>query len=312
MSYPAGGTVVLGVGQMPAQMSISDRINAFYDSGCSDPAMLTFLEAEPYREKVKWVDAVFEKAEMHEADYAVFGHFRDPATAVLDVGANYGYSVSSMCAAGCLASVLSIEALPWYRDHLARVRARDPKRFDFRVTGVGQAPAALRFVTPVINGVIASALTSADETTHRQHLFRNVEATLAERGIAATDLALKFIITTQSVTTLDRIVAGYDGRLDLRQIVAIKIDVEGQEGAVLAGARALLAEHRPLIMSEGANRPPEVRAVMAEADYAFACRDGTQLRLDEEISMEANGYFLHRSRLAAYAASGLLRGPPRC
>jgi FkbM family methyltransferase len=291
---------------MAAITSISDCINAFYDSGCSDPEMLTSFEAEPYRDKVQWIDAMFEKQQMHEPDYVIFRHFRDRATAILDIGANYGYSVSSMCAAGCLASVLSIEALPWFRDHLARVRKRDPKRFDFHITGIGPQPGSVRFVTPVIAGTIESALTSADEANHRQNLYRNVESTLAGRGIAPADANLKFIVTECPIGTLDQIIAEYNGVLDLSSIEAIKIDVEGYEAAVLSGAQVILAKHRPLIMIEGANRDPNVRAILTESGYAFARREGDRLRLDDAISMEANGYFVHRSRIAPYSATGWL------
>lgn len=47
------------------------------------------------------------------------------------------------------------------------------------------------------------------------------------------------------VTTLDRHLQGVAGR-----VVALKLDVEGHEPALLRGAEALLAEHRPLLVLE--------------------------------------------------------------
>jgi FkbM family methyltransferase len=292
--------------QVQSGEDIAGLINAFYDRQCSDPALLTTYETESYRDQPSWVDGLFSKPKMHEADYVVFGHFRDPATAILDVGADFGYSVGSMCAAGCEAAIFSIEALPWYGEHLSRIRDRDPVRFDFRIGGVGDRSGAFRFVTPVINGVIESALTSANERNHRDNLWRNVEQVLQSRKPRPNKLDLKFIVTELAVTTLDAIVGGYRGPLCLDRIEAVKLDVEGHEAAVLSGARTVLSNHKPLLMMEGANRSAEAREVLAELDYAFATRTERQLRLDDAISYEANGYFVHRSRLGSYSVGGLL------
>jgi FkbM family methyltransferase len=285
---------------------IAALINAFYDNQCSDPALLTTFETESYRDSPSWVDGLFSKPKMHEADYVVFGHFRDPATAILDVGANFGYSVSSMCAAGCEASILSIEALPWYREHLSRIRDRNPTRFDFHICGVSDRSGISRFVTPVINGIIESALTSANERNHRDNLWRNVEQVLQSRKQDPSKLVLKFIATELVVTTLDTLVGGYGGSLRLDRIEAVKLDVEGHEAAVLSGARTVLSDHKPLLMLEGANRSAEVREMLADLGYAFATRTEERLRLDDSISYEANGYFVHRSRIGSYALGGLL------
>ena len=291
---------------MQSGESIAGLINAFYDSQCSDPALLTTYEKEPYRDHPSWVDGLFSAPKMHEADYVVFGHFRDPATAILDVGANFGYSVGSMCAAGCDAAIFSIEALPWYREHLARIRDRNPARFDFHIGGVSDQSSIFRFVTPVINGVIESALTSANERNHRDNLWRNVEQVLQSRKPRPGELVLKFIVTELGVATLDAIVGAYSGPLCLDRIEAIKLNVEGHEAAVLSGARTVLSNHKPLLMMEGANRSAEASGILAELGYAFATRTDRRLRLDDAISYEANGYFVHESRIGSYVRSDLL------
>jgi FkbM family methyltransferase len=291
---------------LPSGEFITGLINAFYDGQCSDPARLTAYEKEPYRDDPSWVDGLFSKPKMHEADYVIFGHFRDPATAILDVGANFGYSIGSMCAAGCEAGIFSIEALPWYREHLSRIRDLNPARFDFHIGGVSDRSGVFRFVTPVINGVIESALTSANERSHRDNLWRNVMQSLQSRKLDPSELVLKFIVTELAVATLDAIVGEYRGRLRLGRIEAIKLDVEGHEAAVLSGARIVLRDHRPLVMMEGANRSAEAREVLAELGYAFATRTDRRLRLDDAISYEANGYFVHQSRIGSYVRSDLL------
>ncbi len=150
------------------------------------------------------------------------------------------------------------------------------------------------------------ALTSACEESHRKHLAFHVEVSLNARGIAHSDLNLRFIVDKLPVTTLDKLIESYDGALSFRAIPAIKIDVEGAESAVLKGAERLLAEHRPLLMIEGANRRPEVAKPLHLQGYMFATRDGDRLRLSDRISDQPNGFFAHRSRLEEYRRTGLL------
>jgi FkbM family methyltransferase len=289
--------------------AVQRQIQAFYDGNCSDPALLTTYESEAYRDDPAWIDAIFDQPKMHEPDYSVFSHFRDPSTAVLDVGANYGYSVSSMCAAGCASSVLSVEAFPWYREHLDRVRARDPMRFDFRIAAVGDRDGTLRFVTPVVNGRIDSALSSACERTHRAYLHESIERALQARESSLQ--TLKFIVTGLTVTTLDGLVSAYDGPLSLRRIEAIKLDVEGLEGAVIAGAAWTIAHHRPLLMVEAGSRP-EIVGTLRGQGYRYAVRkDGALLRLVPESVWAVNPFFVHESRLDEYGRRGLLHPASR-
>jgi len=60
------------------------------------------------------------------------------------------------------------------------------------------------------------------------------------------------------------------------QIGAIKMDIEGHEGAALKGARQLITSRKPILMVEGGGQPA-VREAMREYGYIRAARVDGQL-----------------------------------
>lgn len=64
-------------------------------TGHSRPQDFIALEDVRYDASDDWVDGMMAAQTLHDEDYIVFSHFRDPGTRVLDVGANRRYSVAS-------------------------------------------------------------------------------------------------------------------------------------------------------------------------------------------------------------------------
>jgi hypothetical protein len=60
----------------------------------------------------EWVSGMLGSRTIHEREFSLFRFFQDPEEAVLDIGANYGYSAASIWASGSKAFVLSFEANP--------------------------------------------------------------------------------------------------------------------------------------------------------------------------------------------------------
>ncbi len=76
---------------------------------------------------------------------------------------------------------------------------------------------------------------------------------------------LQFTEVTWHTERLDDVLPKYPFDIDVSNITAMKIDVEGFEAAVLAGAVQTLRLHKPLIMIEGANRNADVVACLVSA-----------------------------------------------
>jgi FkbM family methyltransferase len=276
---------------------LNAHINRFYDQNCAISLSNAVSKDNPI-----WIDHSLAKPTLHDPDYVIFRHFRDPGTTVLDVGANWGYSVISMIAAGCGASIISFEPLSCFTPHLSLLASRLPGRYSFVQCGIGARSEELRFVTPVLNGEALTAYASASEVSHRSHLWQNMAEEIARRGIASGEITLEFSVSYASVKKLDEAVSNVD------DIEAIKIDVEGHEPAAILGGLDTLQRCKPLLMVETANRNPDVVAPLTEAGYLFAVREGNCLRQSADISDETNGFFVHRDRLHEYARRGILAG----
>jgi FkbM family methyltransferase len=140
----------------------------------------------------------------------------------VDVGANIGYHTLYIARSLPSARVLAFEPNPFVRAQLAR-NAELSNGDNIQIFGC--ALGAARGVTPFF------AQASSDYNRGRSSLQRNQDL---GRDVGAIDVECH---------TLDELVG--DGRVDV-----IKLDTQGTELAVLAGARQTIARCRPLIVLE--------------------------------------------------------------
>ncbi len=242
-----------------------------------------------------------------DVDFSIFRHFRDSSETILDVGANIGLAAASIWNSGCRAAIISFEPNPWHHAALQRIKERMPGRFDFMPIGLGEADRKVRFVTPVVEGRAISTLATADiESELDWGIPENLVIHCMQVIPHVATPRIQFCEAEWAVVTLDAAIA--NARLDvpLDRIVAIKLDVQGYEAKTLAGGRNLLARYRPLIMIEGANRVPQVDQLLSNLGYFFADYEDGRLVKKDTMSMRTNGFYLHRTRLEEYMASGLL------
>lgn len=148
-----------------------------------------------------------------------------PGMVFVDVGANDGYyTLFAVQRVGPKGRVVSVEPSSREREHLERNLARNS------VSNVEIVPAAL--------GAAAG---------HAElHLAHGVHTGHNTLGQFAHDDVVSARVERVPLETLDSVVA----RLGLSRVDVVKIDVEGGEANVIAGARNVLRAMRPALMME--------------------------------------------------------------
>jgi FkbM family methyltransferase len=242
-------------------------------------------------------------------------HFQDPESVVLDIGANYGYSATSLWASGSRAAVVSFEPIAGYGPVLAEIarvvneqtvapgRAR---RYEYHLMGLSDRAGELIFHIPVLNGRVVSALTSASEHPHIPSLTENIVFHMHHHLQGEVAKSLRMHSFSAPITTLDTWVRQGESTMNLQKVVALKIDVEGYEAQVLAGGYELLCCQRPLIMAESGHTNVAVRDLCLRLGYRLAEREGNQLRITDTPTTQVNGFFLHPDLFDHYRDIGLI------
>jgi FkbM family methyltransferase len=255
----------------------------------------------------KWIPEILQRAEVSEPEFMVFKHFNHDTGTILDIGANYGYAAASIWAAGATSKILSFEPNPWHRPCLLRIKEMRPALFDFIHLGLSSTDSSTRFTLPVIEGIGISALSSAAmETEIDWGLPENLVQHMIHDHPGLDSPRLQFTEVTWHTERLDDALLKYQFDIDVSNITAMKVDVEGFEAAVLAGAVQTIRTHRPLIMIEGANRNADVVACLSPLGYTYADFAVDHVILTNQLSPNSNGFFLHRDRLDHYRSIGLL------
>lgn len=192
-----------------------------------------------------------------EPELTVLPRFLNGGEVAIDVGANVG--VYSDCLARGAKRVVALEPHPGCAAFLRRL-ALD--RVDLIEAAVSDREGRADLRIPIDDSGEAYALSSLSVAN---------DFGAAERAVR---------IAPVRTVTLDGIAEQRVGPQE--RVGFVKIDVEGHELKVLLGARALLAEHRPVILVETEFRhggdPEGVLRFAAEAGYrASALVDGVNL-----------------------------------
>ena len=241
---------------------------------------------------------------VHDDDFNVFKAFEKSAGVILDIGANWGYSVASIWAVAPACKVVSFEPILSYQVGLQAIKDLAPEKYDFRMVGLGNTDAQLKFVVPVVNGIAISALASASEPLYDAHmeiLARNIHDHVL-RWMPELDLIEFSLLEFEApIRRLDDVLAGSPDLVGEMDVLAMKIDVEGFEADVLRGAEKLLCIYKPLVMLEGGNRHIGLPEYMAQLGYRYFERDDAVLRLVSDEGVAVNGFFVHRDRFSPQA-----------
>ncbi len=168
----------------------------------------------------------------------------------------------------------------------------------------------LTFYTPVLNGTAIMGLSSTGGTLtsyFASHLAGLTNAYPARDGRADK---IGVLVTEVPSRRIDDIL---HERGESDCVVAVKMDIEGHEPLAVRGAERLFGMQRPLLMIEGANRNPDVVALMQGHGYFHAVHAKGHLVPHPEPSDMNDGFWVHPDKSDGYRAAGILRGsdPPR-
>jgi FkbM family methyltransferase len=290
-----------------AREVIEQQLKAFFCEQRRDPDLLISDPNEVRLDgRAEWISTLIERRPMTEEDHLVFGHFRDGGETIIDVGANYGYSVTSIWGVGATASFLSFEPIQPYRLCLEQIARARPGFYDYRMVGLSDSRGELSFAMPVINGIGQSALTTAETDLYVPSMIDDLLYNFEHYMGGAEFNSFKIHCFKAPVTTLDAVLVSEKFRVPTSRIVAIKIDVEGHEASVLRGAIGVIRRHRPLLMLERANGQPEISAILQVLGYVCTEREADRLRRVERIPANVNTFFIARDRIEEYMRTGLL------
>jgi FkbM family methyltransferase len=254
-----------------------------------------------------WMEGVLSRADLTEPEFAVFRFFKGDTGTILDIGANYGYSAATIWASGATSAILSFEPNAWHVPCLERIRQMRPRQFDFLCHGLGDTERTMRFVIPVVEGVgISGLMSAAIESETDWAIPENLVSYMMTYHPDIAVPRLKFAEVEWRIAPLDTLLRAGGFAVPLDEIPAIKIDVEGFEAAVIAGASETLRTHRPFVMVEGANRDPEVLRQFIALGYLYADFVDGAAKLSDQHSTRVSGFYLHETRLDDYRARGLL------
>jgi FkbM family methyltransferase len=259
-----------------------------------------------------YVPEMLSRIKPHDDDYVIFRSFQDKDEAILDIGANWGYSAGSFWTVGARSKIISFEAIPLYRDCLQKILTLRPEAYSYLMTALADKPGNLRFAVPVVNNTALTALTSASEDPHLDSLASNVHNYVLRCMPHVEDINLRICEFEVPVRTLDDVIAELPELIPEHGVAVIKLDVEGLEYEILKGGINTLRLYKPLIMTEGGNRRNGLQEFMASLGYSYAEREVDKLKFVSGMGMENNGFFVNNERINEYRARKLLLEVASC
>jgi FkbM family methyltransferase len=200
----------------------------------------------------------------------------------VDIGANRGQSINALRAIfpGCRIVAFEPNPIPFRQAAAALGRGNGS---EIHNVAIGHENGTLSLKTPRCRGVVFDQNASVERLD-----LDDLAGYLYDIGYTFVRPSnIDFIQRTIEVRPLDDF--GLDPDF-------IKIDVEGHEEAVLAGARKTIEANLPIVMIEGGERPAVANKLEA-IGYTRYVFDGVNLvRDDGKISL--NSFFLHTRHIA--------------
>lgn len=287
---------------------VGEALRGFYREKRRDPALIADSGSlDRLKDQVIWKEHSVLAACVHDEDYRVFRLIGSRDDVVLDIGAHFGYSATSMWAAGCKCLIRSFEIDPAYTQSLQSLRRVKPHEYDFRICGLDSTAMTREYVVPVLNKTVVGALGSicTPESLERlvDDLLSFYNTYMPEEPLQSVQLLIRRL----PVDSLDHVLAYDSNILSGSRIVAIKLDAEGAEQAILQGAMVTLSEFRPMLLVERGSQCRDLVSSLGVQGYLMAEHIEYRLHLSTASPRVAlNTFFVHKSCLEEYRLRGIL------
>jgi hypothetical protein len=252
---------------------------------------------QPDPQQARWIQSKIDGRVVHDLEYHVFARaiVRLGVDLVVDVGASYGYSATSLRALGYEGRVWSVEPLAKHRLALEHLAGLWPKTYRFSSAALSDYSAEVRICTPILRSVPCTEISfNVRDAISLPGLARNILAwaeMLGFREYGPGDL--DFVVSPILAVPGDELFWGADWVTSSTKI-AIKIDVEGHEAKVIAGCRRLLSDLRPILFVEQGSAARDVQLMLESAGYIRVDFGRTgQLSPLRAESKNVNALYLH-------------------
>jgi FkbM family methyltransferase len=254
--------------------------------------------------KAEWIAEMFTRTAPHDEDYVVLRHLNQGGGCILDIGANYGYSVTSLMAVGSTLNIVSFEPFPFFASCFDEIKARMGERYEYRLHGLAAEPGEIEFRTPVVNGEAITALTSSNPQSNAHDLAGDIRYSLQHHLPKSSSYDLRFFCFNARVEPLDNIVRSIALIEASGRIAAMKIDTESTEEQVVVGATEVLKQHQPLLLIERAR--PSLINRLGNLGYLRCERVDDRLLIKDNPRNATNQFFVHPAMLEPYRQMDLI------
>ena len=235
----------------------------------------------------------FDPSSVHDQDLKLFARaaaLTGQGATFLDIGANMGNTIASLTALDCRFIVHAFEINPALHAHLRHASTIYPGRCIIHSYGLGEAPGRSWLYLPVLKDMFVLG-----EASLALAFIQEEESKARMRGYLPGE-ALRVGKLPVEVRTLDSVRLSPD---------FMKIDVEGVEDRVIAGASETLRRCRPLIMAEN-SYPEPVRAALAPFGYTPFNFDPARSLLYPQDRPLQNSFYVEEQWAERLQSAGLL------
>lgn len=278
----------------------------FIDGDRSDEVLDVELINRRQGEMVSDIEQRLSVPNCYDKDLFILSAFKNKEDLILDIGANWGYTVADLWSYGAGTRILSFEPVKFYAPFLEKIKELRPGKYDYKLVALSEQHSTAKFVVPVVNNLPIFALSTAMNNPDIELMIKNVFFHINNYMKEDAWINVRMHEFHAPVDTLDNQLNIHKSDFLDGQISAIKIDVEGLESFVLKGAHNTIIKYYPLIMIEDGNRRSDVTEFLEMLGYIFCVRVDEKLSFSAAMEDRVNGFFVHYSRIDEYKNIGIL------